>query len=194
MQGWVAPAGRGAWDPAAQVTLWPRFAPTHQGMDAISGVGKLMEGFAITLDHVIGQAFEEWNADAPPGTAGGSARKAAASRRAAAGGGGSSGGSALTPSQPRAALRAAAAQPAADWADKENAVGGGGGAGGGDGAQRVRQGAPRAGTQTAAAASLMSKLDAASEQEVAEWRKRAQQLAGELQRMRAQQEEYQRLR
>ncbi|EFN54446.1 hypothetical protein CHLNCDRAFT_135865 [Chlorella variabilis] len=40
----------------------------------------------------------------------------------------------------------------------------------------------------------MSKLDAASEEEVAEWRRRAQQLASELQRVRAQQEEYQRLR
>lgn len=154
-------------------------------MDAISGVGKLMEGFALTLDHVIGQAFEDWNTGAGPGSAGGSARKAAASRRAAA----AAGASALAPSQPRAELRAAAAHPADDWAagGKENAGAGDGGA------QRARQGAPRGGA-TAAASSLMSKLDAASEQEVAEWRKRAQQLAGELQRMRAQQEEYQRLR
>jgi hypothetical protein len=40
----------------------------------------------------------------------------------------------------------------------------------------------------------MSKIDAASEQEVAEWRRRAQQLASELQRVREQQAEYQRLR
>lgn len=31
-----------------------------QGLDAISGVGKLMESFALTLDTVIGQAFEDW--------------------------------------------------------------------------------------------------------------------------------------
>ncbi len=36
--------------------------PTYclQGIDALAGVGKFMEGFAITLDSVIGQAFEEW--------------------------------------------------------------------------------------------------------------------------------------
>lgn len=31
-----------------------------KGIDAINGVGKLVEGFAVTLDNVIGQAFEDW--------------------------------------------------------------------------------------------------------------------------------------
>lgn len=31
-----------------------------KGLDAINNVGKLMEGFALSLDNVIGQAFEEW--------------------------------------------------------------------------------------------------------------------------------------
>ncbi|KDD74033.1 hypothetical protein H632_c1634p0 [Helicosporidium sp. ATCC 50920] len=31
-----------------------------QSLDAINGVSKLMEGFAVTLDNVIGQAFVDW--------------------------------------------------------------------------------------------------------------------------------------
>lgn len=32
-----------------------------QGLDAFSGVGKMMEGLAHTLDDVIGQAFKDWS-------------------------------------------------------------------------------------------------------------------------------------
>ena len=156
--------------------------PPPQGMDAISGVGKLMEGFALTLDNVIGQAFEDWG---PP-----SGGKCKPARRPTA-----SSGSPLQARPQRAARPAPPSQPES-WQDfsapgKENA---------GVAVQ------PAAATKAPAAAgasssgrqphitSFMSKLDAASEQEVAEWRKRAAQLAGELQRMQAQQEEYQRLR
>lgn len=39
-----------------------------QGLDAFSGVSKLMEGLAHTLDDVIGQAFKEWGTPVgPPG-------------------------------------------------------------------------------------------------------------------------------
>lgn len=176
-------------------------------MDAITGVGKLMEGFALTLDSVIGQAFEEWNT-LPNGSSGsskpkGTSRAAPPPQRqaAAAGGVSSSSGSALAPRQQGAAPQAAAVP--AGWQDfsidgKENDSGvaaaqapaplsraAGTKAGGG---------APGAGPRQAHMTSFMSKLDAASEQEVQEWRKRAQQLASELQRVRAQQEEYQRLR
>jgi len=36
-----------------------------KGLDAITGVGKLVEGFAVTLDNAIGQAFEEWGTGTP---------------------------------------------------------------------------------------------------------------------------------
>ena len=37
-----------------------------KGLDAINGVGKLVEGFAVTLDTVIGQAFDEWGGTPRP--------------------------------------------------------------------------------------------------------------------------------
>lgn len=171
-------------------------------MDAISGVGKLMEGFAITLDTVIGQAFEDWGTTLQPSRPGKPARRlpgapsssgaAAAGQRAVVADTSASGAGTLRAEQgARRGLDAAG--------DKENAAG----------VARVagKQQAPRAAGRHAAVGqggvpssrqphitSFMSKLDAASEEEVAEWRRRAQQLASELQRVRAQQEEYQRLR
>jgi hypothetical protein len=186
-------------------------------MDAISGVGKLMEGFAITLDTVIGHAFEDWGTAGAPS----SSRATRPVRRppgtAPVGGIGASSSAPAAERQavPQPAMHAvASASGQDDWQDFS--------APGGDSSSRTRQaagGKENAGGQVAAAAgagaakprppsagtrqqqqqqphitSFMSKLDAASEQKVVEWRKRAQQLASELQRVRAQQEEYQRLR
>jgi hypothetical protein len=172
-----------------------------QGMDAISGVGKLMEGFAITLDTVIGQAFEDWGTPSQPGRAAKPRRPAAATFTAA-------------PAPP--ATSAAAPAPAHPPAPLQPTVPGSSAAAGGlassgqgdwdslgafGGKENLRAAAQTSGRQQSAApsrqphiTSFMSKLDAASEQEVAEWRRRARQLASELQRVRAQQEEYQRLR
>ena len=57
----------------------------------------------------------------------------------------------------------------------------------------ARSNAPRDPPRQARLTSFMSKIDAASQQDVHEWRLRAQQLATELQRLRVQQEECQRL-
>ena len=173
--------------------------PTLQGMDAISGVGKLMEGFAITLDTVIGQAFEDWGSTVQPGRAGKPLRRLAPQTSSASIGTADVQRSAA---EPRPSIPATARCKHAGWQDfddegVENSS-----------AASQRSAAPLAraaskqqatvGGQGVAAAgrqpritSFMSKLDAASEHEVAEWRRRAQQLAGELQRMRKQQEEYQ---
>lgn len=188
-------------------------------MDAISGVGKLMEGFAITLDTVIGHAFEDWGTAGAPS----SSRATRPVRRPP--GMAPAGGSGASSSAPAAAERQAVPQLAVaavasaggqgEWQDfsapggdsgsrarqtaggKENA-GGQAAAAAGAGAGAAKPRPPSAGTrqqqQQPHITSFMSKLDAASEHEVAEWRKRAQQLASELQRVRAQQEEYQRLR
>jgi hypothetical protein len=48
-----------------------------KGIDAINGVGKLVEGFAVTLDSVIGQAFEDWGT---PKNATGNANRSIRSR------------------------------------------------------------------------------------------------------------------
>lgn len=47
-----------------QISPVTRFDSTSfldKGIDAIHGVGKLVEGFALSLDNVIGQAFEDWS-------------------------------------------------------------------------------------------------------------------------------------
>lgn len=174
-------------------------------MDAITGVGKLMEGFALTLDSVIGQAFEEWGTLPSTGSSSrprGTGRAAPLPQQQAPLVGGtsssSSSGSVLAPKQQGAAAQAAAAP--AGWQDfsidgKEN-VSGAAAAAASSRAAGAKAGSSAAGASARQAhmTSFMSKLDAASEQEVQEWRKRAQQLASELQRVRAQQEEYQRLR
>ena len=41
-----------------------------KGLDAINGMGRLVEGFAVTLDTVIGQAFEDWGTPNAPGREG----------------------------------------------------------------------------------------------------------------------------
>ena len=175
-------------------------------MDAISGVGKLMEGFALTLDSVIGQAFEDWGAGS--GQASGSKSAALSSKRFTSAG--DAPGSPLQrgarsaavlaagePLRPSAAHNAAATAGSLDWQDFE--------AGGGEGKENTSSSSSRRGGGrqkqsqqpphvTSTSTSFMSKLDAASEQDVAEWRKRAQQLASELQRVRAQQEEHERLK
>lgn len=45
-----------------------------QGLDAFSGVGKMMEGLAHTLDDVIGQAFKDWSTPLTAGPSGGGTR------------------------------------------------------------------------------------------------------------------------
>lgn len=45
----------------APVTRFDSTSFLDKGIDAIHGVGKLVEGFALTLDNVIGQAFEDWS-------------------------------------------------------------------------------------------------------------------------------------
>ncbi|KAI3435638.1 hypothetical protein D9Q98_001696 [Chlorella vulgaris] len=152
-----------------------------KGIDAISGVGKLMEGFAITLDTVIGQAFEDWGSNLQPARSGkGAAQVPGASAPR-------SGAVRAQPAPKRGAD--AAAHVGAASSGKENA----------GGAVRAvsKQGEPAAAQPASRQphiTNFMSKIDAASEQEVAEWRRRAQQLASELQRVREQQAEYQRLR
>ena len=139
-----------------------------------------MEDFAVTLDTVIGQAFEEW----VPSRAStrGSPPEGAAPTRPARGTEAGAGG----------VQQAAVA--AEQWGDfdlpsqsgKERAVEG-------QENQAARGNAPRDPPRPARLTSFMSKIDAASQQDVQEWRLRAQQLANELQRLRMQQEEYQRL-
>mgnify|MGYP001810303203 CR=1 FL=1 len=164
-------------------------------MDAISGVGRLMEGFAITLDTVIGQAFEDWGSSGAGNPS--SSGKPAPLRRAPPPGRSAAADSWLD------APQHAPSQPARVGKENggDNTAGVGAGAAGAATKPRQQQGggAAAAGSATTSGrqahmTSFMSKLDAVSEQEVAEWRKRAQQLASELQRVRAQQEEYQRLR
>ncbi|KAL4541934.1 hypothetical protein Ndes2526B_g06427 [Nannochloris sp. 'desiccata'] len=41
-----------------------------KGLDAFGSMGKLVEGFAVTLDTVIGQAFEDWGTPKAPGREG----------------------------------------------------------------------------------------------------------------------------
>jgi hypothetical protein len=127
-----------------------------KGLDAINGVGRLMEGFALTLDNVIGQAFDDWGTP-----------KAAAARKKAA-----LAGSERTPSTaeaPRARLPVAdsvSSRRADDWGDfdmeseKENAT-----------VQLQKQKQQQTGKEQAAKeasakgrlnTSLMSKLDAAT--------------------------------
>lgn len=125
-----SPAGCARSPPALQVgrpsTEARPLAP--QGLDAITGVGKLMESFAMTLDSVIGQAFEEWGTpksaerpaapralqprNGPPPRpsqqAGPEARKAAA---AAAAGTGQHGGGGATRGSSSAAARGSGAGP-----------------------------------------------------------------------------------
>lgn len=158
-------------------------------MDAIGSVGRLMEGFAITLDTVIGQAFEDWGGSQPlPGQKQVAPRRpaAAASRSSttAAAGKENAGAQAPVSKEPESARGAAGTAGAACKLPQQQE----------QQASTARTGSGSTGGRQAHITSFMSKLDAVSEQEAAEWRKRAQQLASELQRMRAQQEEYQRLR
>lgn len=148
-----------------------------------------MEGFAITLDTVIGQAFEDWGGAQPqPGhkqmsgcqpapTASSSGIMAAAGKENAG-------------IQSHACKESAVPQGAASAAEATTQPPQQHGAAVCAGIGRAASASGRQARIT----SFMSKLDAVTEQEAAEWRKRAQQLASELQRMRAQQEEYQRLR
>ncbi|PRW59883.1 hypothetical protein C2E21_1370 [Chlorella sorokiniana] len=202
------PPPEGTTPPPKVATAFDSQSFLDKGMDAITGVGKLMEGFALTLDSVIGQAFEEWNT-LPSGSSSssrpqGTGRAAPLPQRHAstAGGISSSSGSALAPRQQQGAAPQAAAAPAG-WQDfsidgKENDSGAAPAPAPAPSSRaagaKAGSGASTAGGRQAHMTSFMSKLDAASEQEVQEWRKRAQQLASELQRVRAQQEEYQRLR
>ncbi|KAL4458185.1 hypothetical protein ABPG75_013050 [Micractinium tetrahymenae] len=161
-----------------------------KGMDAIGSVGRLMEGFAITLDTVIGQAFEDWGTQpqmGPKQALAGRPMPAAGRSSAVAAAGKENAGAQAPAGKDPAALRAAAgaAATATKPRQQQEQQGASGGAGNVSASTSARQ---------AHITSFMSKLDAVSEQEAAEWRKRAQQLASELQRMRAQQEEYQRLR
>jgi hypothetical protein len=50
-----------------------------KGLDAINGVGKMMEGLAVTLDSVIGQAFDEWGTPSKDGTPAGARGRSPAS-------------------------------------------------------------------------------------------------------------------
>lgn len=175
-------SGRGCWSGGAALQsstltgLLPPNTPV-QGMDAITGVGKIMEGFANTLDSVIGQAFEDWGTKAAELVERNPihARQPAAAGHAAG---------PLRPIQPAAGSQAGAggtwergAECSADQQAKENAA--------------KRRGV--AGRQMQVT-SFMSKINAASELEVQEWRRRAQQLAQELQLIKEQQEEYQRIK
>lgn len=145
-----------------------------------------MEGFAITLDSVIGQAFEDWGgSQPPPGHKQVPPRRPAATAshsRTVAGGGKENAGVQAPACKDPALLQSAASRAGPKQQQREQQ---GATAGRGSGSSSGRQ---------AHITSFMSKLDAVSEQEAAEWRRRAQQLASELQRMRTQQEEYQRLR
>ena len=166
-----------------------------QGFDAITGVSKLVEGFALKLDTVIGQAFEEWAPPSGSRTDHAAAAAAAAARREAPSEASPLHSTAspqqLAPQQPGSAEAATVgwgdfSVDSASPSGKENVS-----------PQPAPAGKERARAQATARqahiTSFMSKLDVASEQEVQEWRRRAQQLAQELQRMRAQQEEYRRL-
>jgi hypothetical protein len=74
------------------VALKPAPPCLLQGLEAINGVGKLMEGFALSLDNVIGQAFDEWGsvpaggrpAGQAPGRATNSRQPSVGARRAPA--------------------------------------------------------------------------------------------------------------
>lgn len=190
--GSVPPSG-----PTLRRSAWVAGPACTQGMDAISGVGKLMEGFAITLDTVIGQAFEEWATPLQPGRAAKPRRPAAAPFAAGqARPAGSTAAADPAPAGPPAPPGIPAAARGLSSSGQGPSLGAAGGKEnlGVAGQARGRQQGAAPSRQQPHITSFMGKLDAASEQEVAEWRRRARQLASELQRVRAQQEEYQRLR
>lgn len=145
----------------------------------------------MTLDSVIGQAFEEWSVGRSP------AAVPCASP------------SPLGAVQPPPAAEASQRQllqqqvsaTADAWQDsfetgapavKENVRPQRPG-GGGQHSKAAALDRPGTGRQTQVT-SFMSKINAASEGEVQEWRRRAQQLAAELQRIKEQQQEYARIK
>eukprot|EP00887_Chlorella_sp_A99_P006165 scaffold3.g6165.t1 len=149
----------------------PKLDFLDKGLGAIMGVGKIMEGFALTLDSVIGQAFEEWTASPKLGAAPAVRAPLRATQAVAA-----------------PATRQSAAAAWDDAFEKGSTPSSSGQTEAQEGGRGQRRG------QQTRVTSFMTKINAASEGEVQEWRRRAQQLAQELQKLKEQQEEYQRIR
>jgi hypothetical protein len=175
-----------------------------KGLDAFGSMGKFVEGFAVTLDTVIGQAFEDWGTPKAPGREG----KKKVLKPV---------GMLPSPTQLSPSSSEAPAQPAArgrnshQWGDfdvEEEHNGELGGlltpgsaarslaamsiapaSAGGGRAATATPGAPAASPYTT---TIPAKGQTA--QEIQLWRRRAQILQKELQKLRAQRDEYQQVK
>ena len=161
-----------------------------KGLDAINGVGKLVEGFAVTLDNVIGQAFEDWGTPKAAGRAG----KKKITRPI--------NGRSMTPtvdghrgnaSPTSAAVSVGPKSPQESWQEFELDEHEGGG-----GQFRLSEnGNTTTPLATAAAADgVLSSIFRGGEtaKETHQWRRRAQILQKELQKLRAQRDEYKKVK
>lgn len=176
-----------------------------KGLDAINGVGKLVEGFAVTLDTVIGQAFDEWGAtprpsktpvgkNKPVGTS--AARSTTKPSLASAGGSG--------PATPQAPQEDAWGDFEVDDSKEDSGFEDVGLPKLTRTATKEVSSKPRQGSQPPivptlnlpgiSPAPVPSVAQGDSAKEILQWRRRAQILQKELRKLRAQKEEYQKVR
>ncbi|GAB4815425.1 hypothetical protein N2152v2_002471 [Parachlorella kessleri] len=135
-----------------------------KGLDAIKGVANLMETFTTTLDGFIGQALEEW----------GTPKSAERPRP-------------MQPHNSCGSSRSSKAAPHQHQHEQQQL------------ARKVEQGAGKGARSIPALkqthmTAFMSRMTDASEEDIAEWQKRAVGLQAELQKLQSQIEENQRLR
>jgi hypothetical protein len=151
-----------------------------KGLGAINGMGKMMEGLAVTLDSVIGQAFDDWGTPIKAGSA--PRRRTPGSRAAPAGGE----RQARRPSPQKAAPETCT--PADAWGDFDiaNKEHGSARSAAARPQRRASRG-PLAPTPTNLAVDVGKEEE---EEDTQQWRRRAQVLQRELQKLKAQHEEY----
>lgn len=160
-----------------------------KGLEAINGVGKLMEGFALSLDNVIGQAFDEWGSVPAGGRPAGPAPGRASISRQTLDGARKApllvGRSSAAAAGRVDGLDAAAAPP-----EKENRPQAAPGAP----ANIAADGRPSDRMRQKLMSPLRSKLGDASEADKQQWLNRVQSLQQELETLRKQHGEYQRVK
>jgi hypothetical protein len=148
----------------------------NQGLDAINGVGRLVEGFAVSLDNVIGHALDDW-APVAPAAPGREPKKKMVKPVGV-----------LPPPPPAAAGRG---QVKDNWDDfdveNEGEAPCSSSSSGRTVAPRRTAGTPGAPAATPSALPTTSQNAA---KEIQQWRRRAQILQKELQKLRAQRDEY----
>lgn len=155
-----------------------------KGLDAITGVGKLVEGFAVSLDNVIGQAFEEWGTGTPQRASSKAGKRSPEKRQPAP--------LERTPTRATPSSVTSPKTPQDAWGDFDIAA-----------EDRVSEidvpltfkcarvpERASTGSTTTQAVAPGTRRKAATAEEVQQWRRRAQVLQRELQKLRAQKEEY----